>query len=106
MSQQNTIVEQMSQDTNTTSPTKEPYQVRIIDIWEDNFFEEFERIVQLVPEYGYIAMDTEFPGIVEVPRTMTTDYQYQLLKLNVDKLKLIQLGITLFDKDGNVPPGP
>lgn len=83
-----------------------PLQSRIIDVWEDNFFEELEKIKELLPVYNFIAMDTEFPGIVEVPRTRTEDYEYQLVKINVDELKLIQLGITLFDKFGVPPPGP
>lgn len=32
------------------------------------------------------------------------DYHYQCLRCNVDLLKLIQLGITLFSVDGDVPP--
>ena len=32
------------------------------------------------------------------------DYHYQCLRTNVDLLKLIQLGITLFSVDGEVPP--
>jgi CCR4-NOT transcription complex subunit 7/8 len=31
-------------------------------------------------------------------------YHYQTLRCNVDLLKIIQLGITLFNKDGEVPP--
>jgi len=83
-----------------------PSQLRIIDVWDSNFFEEYEKIVELSKDYPYIAMDTEFPGIVEVPRSRTSDYEYQLVKINVDELKLIQLGITLFDKNGKTPPGP
>lgn len=33
----------------------------------------------------------------------TTDYQYQLLRCNVDLLKIIQLGLTFMDEDGNTP---
>ena len=50
--------------------------------------------------------DTEFPGIVARPMgafTTTADYHYQVLRCNVDLLKVIQLGITLFDENGNVP---
>ena len=33
----------------------------------------------------------------------TADYQYQLLRCNVDLLKIIQLGLTFLDKHGNTP---
>lgn len=52
--------------------------------------------------------DTEFPGIVARPvgsYASHTDYQYQTLRCNVDLLRLIQLGITLSDSDGNMPEG-
>lgn len=51
--------------------------------------------------------DTEFPGIVARPMgafTTRTDYHYQTLRCNVDLLKIIQLGITLFDENGEMPP--
>jgi len=31
------------------------------------------------------------------------DYHYQTMRCNVDLLKLIQLGVTLSDEDGNLP---
>ena len=33
----------------------------------------------------------------------TADYQYQLLRCNVDLLKIIQLGLTFLDEKGKVP---
>ena len=53
------------------------------------------------------AQDTEFPGIVARPIgafTNKADYHYQTLRCNVDLLKMIQLGITLFSPEGEVPP--
>lgn len=50
--------------------------------------------------------DTEFPGIVARPIgqfTTRADYHYQTLRCNVDLLKMIQLGITLFSPDGSLP---
>ena len=52
-------------------------------------------------------MDTEFPGVVARPIgefRSTSDYQYQLLRCNVDLLKIIQLGITFMDDQGKTPP--
>ena len=36
--------------------------------------------------------------------TTKADYHYQCLRCNVDLLKVIQLGISLFDEEGNSPP--
>ena len=48
-------------------------------------------------------MDTEFPGTVFHVENMTDDFYYKSLKKNVDKLKLIQLGITLTNEKGEYP---
>lgn len=48
-------------------------------------------------------MDTEFPGTVYSLSTLTDDFYYKSLKLNVDSLKLIQLGITLSNEKGEYP---
>jgi CCR4-NOT transcription complex subunit 7/8 len=51
-------------------------------------------------------MDTEFPGVVARPtgRFLNSgEYHYQTLRLNVDMLKLIQLGLTFTDEEGNLP---
>lgn len=52
--------------------------------------------------------DTEFPGVVVRPIgefRSTVDYQYQLLRCNVDLLKIIQLGLTFMNQDGDYPHG-
>lgn len=57
-------------------------------------------------DYPYVAMDTEFPGVVGKPVgtfRSQSEYHFQVLRVNVDILKLIQLGVTFFDKDGNTP---
>lgn len=80
--------------------------IHIREVWNDNLDAEFALIREIVDDYPYIAMDTEFPGIVLRPVgtfKSTSDYHYQTLKANVDLLKLIQLGLTFSDEDGNLP---
>ncbi|EFA83975.1 CAF1 family protein [Heterostelium album PN500] len=77
----------------------------IREVWAHNLEEEMAIIRDLIEDYNYIAMDTEFPGIVTRPvgsyRT-SSDYHYQTLRLNVDLLKIIQLGLTFADSEGNL----
>mmetsp|Transcript_21062 Transcript_21062/g.33702 ORF Transcript_21062/g.33702 Transcript_21062/m.33702 type:complete len:261 (-) Transcript_21062:36-818(-) len=69
----------------------------IIEIWNENFNESLLRIKILLKECQYVAMDTEFPGTVirffENP-LKSQDYYFHTLRINVDSLKLIQLGIS------------
>ncbi|CDS11386.1 Putative CCR4-NOT transcription complex subunit7 [Lichtheimia ramosa] len=78
----------------------------IKEVWSENLEEEMAHLRDLVEEYPYLAMDTEFPGVVARPigtfRT-SSDYHYQTLRCNVDVLKIIQLGITFADEHGNLP---
>lgn len=90
-----------------------------VEVWEHNLEAEFSRIRKAIRDYPCVAMvrrmtmhhwvytylqDTEFPGVVARPigefRT-TNEYQYQLLRCNVNMLKLIQLGITVYDNEGH-----
>merc|ERR1712226_1503422 len=78
----------------------------IREVWATNLDEEFRKICQIVQKYPYVAMDTEFPGVVARPIgefKSTADYQYQLLRCNVDLLKIIQLGLTFQDEKGVTP---
>lgn len=80
-------------------PTSDSIQIR--EVWNDNLEDEFALIRELVDDYPYIAMDTEFPGTVI--RHLGNESHYYNLKANVDLLKLIQLGLTFSDKEGNLP---
>lgn len=80
----------------------------IREVWAHNLDEEFKTICYIVRNYPYVAMDTEFPGVVARPIgefKSSADYQYQLLRCNVDLLKIIQLGVTFLDEKGNLPEG-
>lgn len=95
-----------SQSSSSGLPSNEECGIR--DVWRHNLEEEFRTIRLIVQKYHYVAMDTEFPGVVARPLgefRSSADYQYQLLRCNVDLLRIIQLGLTFMDDDGNTPPG-
>ena len=101
----------------------------IKDVWHDNLYEEFALIRKLIQKYKYVAMvgtyhslpwqltlnsyldffqDTEFPGVVIWPdeeHRNSGEYQFEVIRTNVDALKLIQLGISFLDENGIPPPG-
>lgn len=81
--------------------------VEIRNVWVENLEEEMAVIRELILTHPYVAMDTEFPGVVARPvsETFSHDYQYKSLKVNVDLLKIIQLGLSFSDKDGNLAKG-
>eukprot|EP00123_Amoebidium_parasiticum_P012407 comp21332_c1_seq1/m.29230 comp21332_c1_seq1/g.29230 ORF comp21332_c1_seq1/g.29230 comp21332_c1_seq1/m.29230 type:complete len:275 (-) comp21332_c1_seq1:563-1387(-) len=80
---------------------------KICEVWAHNLVEEMTRIMHVVKDYPYVAMDTEFPGTVARPvgqfNRSSTEYTYQLLRCNVDLLKIIQLGVTLSNDKGEIP---
>ena len=75
----------------------------IVEVYKDNFLQEMKNLISLLDKYNYIGMDTEFPGIVYSVSSITEDFYFKTLKLNVDSLKLIQLGITLSNSKGEYP---
>ncbi|KAK9864331.1 hypothetical protein WJX84_002927 [Apatococcus fuscideae] len=89
-----------------TSKTPSGEILRVREVWQENLDEELEAIRSIVDDFPYIAMDTEFPGVVARPVgnfKSSGEFIYQTLRCNVDMLKLIQLGLTFTDKDGNLP---
>ncbi|OVA07106.1 Ribonuclease CAF1 [Macleaya cordata] len=83
----------------------------IREVWDENLESEFELIQDIIDRFPFISMDTEFPGIVyrlddtDKPyfRQRQPSDHYHILKTNVDSLKLIQVGLTISDSEGNLP---
>jgi len=78
----------------------------IRDVWASNLEEEIAKISELIEDYPFIAMDTEFPGTIVQPEgefKSKEAFNYQLIRLNVDLLKIIQIGITIGDGKGGYP---
>uniref|UniRef100_A0A8C2HIF0 poly(A)-specific ribonuclease n=1 Tax=Cyprinus carpio TaxID=7962 RepID=A0A8C2HIF0_CYPCA len=66
----------------------------ICEVWASNVDEEMRKIRQIIQNYNYIAM-------VFFVDTMI----YQFNVCNVDLLKIIQLGLTFMNEDGDYLPG-
>eukprot|EP00267_Zea_mays_P047887 XP_020400392.1 probable CCR4-associated factor 1 homolog 11 [Zea mays] len=64
------------------------------DVWASNFDEELSNLSAVLPRYPCVCVDTEFPGAVHdsnLPRYMRGPREsYELVKRNVDDLKLLQ----------------
>jgi len=86
----------------------QPAHSYIRDVWHDNLETELASIREMIVSYPYISMDTEFPGVVAKPVgsfRSSSDYHFQTLRCNVDLLKIIQLGLTFCNEDGELAPG-
>mmetsp|Transcript_15760 Transcript_15760/g.34194 ORF Transcript_15760/g.34194 Transcript_15760/m.34194 type:complete len:291 (-) Transcript_15760:363-1235(-) len=79
----------------------------IRDVWAENLEAEFAVIREVIVNYPYVSMDTEFPGVVARPIgnfKSSSDFHYQSVRCNVDLLKIIQLGLTLCNEEGELAP--
>lgn len=78
----------------------------IIEVWNHNLEEEVYKIIDLIErhEFNIISVDTEFPGVAVKPQKFNedSDFEYQIIKENVNQLKVIQIGITLCNKNGEL----
>ncbi|ESN99660.1 hypothetical protein HELRODRAFT_113741 [Helobdella robusta] len=76
----------------------------ILNVWQSNLDQAFVTIRQVVRDFPYVALDTEFPGVV-LPNAI--DYwrpgyfKFSEIVENVNVLNIIQLGLAFFDENGN-----
>ncbi|XAR73071.1 Poly(A)-specific ribonuclease [Bertholletia excelsa] len=77
--------------------------MEINEVWAEKLDYEVGRIASMLDMYPFVALDTEFPGFLpNTPRYGSQEQRYQDLKINVDSLKMIQLGLTLFGFEGRI----
>ncbi|KAK1389681.1 Poly(A)-specific ribonuclease [Heracleum sosnowskyi] len=85
----------------STASVNRPVIIR--SVWANNLVSELKIISDIVDQYPFISMDTEFPGVIYGDNAWTSHARYDILKSNVDALKIIQVGFTLSDANGNLP---
>lgn len=80
----------------------------VVDVYRFNLSQVCREITSLIGRYPIVAIDTEFPGyfedlnqLVQLSNAsvssdiLASPTNYQKLKINVDALNLIQLGISI-----------
>ncbi|KAL5963231.1 CCR4-NOT transcription complex subunit 8 [Taenia solium] len=76
---------------------------RVVDIWASNFHEGMRMVRRLAKSARYVAVDTEFPGVVAKvfgEYVNTFDQAYHNIKVNIDMLRPIQIGFSFFGERG------
>jgi len=99
--------------------TKHFEESKIIEVYKDNFIYEINQITKIIEEgFNFIGFDTEFPGIIFFPKfedkyktffaesiknnsEIIKNYNYDTIKINVNNLKLIQIGLSLYNPTKN-----
>jgi len=86
---------------------QQPQSFNCREVWASNLEQEMAHIREIIVDYPFCAMDTEFPGVVARPVGNLSQAQmtYQLMRCNVDLLRIIQLGLSFSDENGNYPKG-
>uniref|UniRef100_A0A9I9E8S6 poly(A)-specific ribonuclease n=1 Tax=Cucumis melo TaxID=3656 RepID=A0A9I9E8S6_CUCME len=72
-------------------------------VWYHNLTQELAILNDQLFKLPMIVMDTEFLGFLRsTPRGAPEEHLYQDLKFNLNHLKILQLGLTLMDKNEHV----
>lgn len=91
-----------------TPQLKQPSKpVMVHQVFAYNLQEEFDLIENNLRQYPYLSIDTEFPGtVVQASKPyyqLSPSETYMYMRENVNRLNLIQIGLTLSDTNGNLP---
>ncbi|KAL3315100.1 CCR4-NOT transcription complex subunit 7 [Cichlidogyrus casuarinus] len=80
-----------------------PSYNRVWDVWVSNFREGMKLLRALTQKSKYVAVDTEFPGVVAKvfgDYVNSFEQSYHNIKINIDVLKPIQIGFSFFNERG------
>ncbi|KAM3751661.1 hypothetical protein ACB098_04G126900 [Castanea mollissima] len=80
-------------------------------VWKENLVEEFELVKVALRSHRTVSIDTEFPGVVYRPANvdghdlgkLPPNWNYQVIRDNVNSTNIIQLGLALCDDKGCLP---
>ncbi|XP_022146384.1 putative CCR4-associated factor 1 homolog 8 [Momordica charantia] len=73
------------------------------EVWSLNLREELELLNEYLPEFPVVVIDMEFPGFLWcTPKGISEEEFYHCLRFNVNRLNILQLGLTLADQKGNI----
>ncbi|XP_054793134.1 probable CCR4-associated factor 1 homolog 6 [Prosopis cineraria] len=81
----------------STSLERSDDSVQIVDVWKENIKQEFDFIIDAIKIYPYVSLDTKFSG------SLFTVRNYGALTGNLGLAKLIQVGLTLSNENGQCP---
>ena len=91
------------------TPTSYPEVIQ--EVWKDTLEQAMEDMSSLVHNgYDRIGMDTEFPGVVahatqaHKSKNGFSSHLWQTIRVNVNILKVIQIGMCFRDRNGDAPP--
>ncbi|XP_062173477.1 probable CCR4-associated factor 1 homolog 9 [Alnus glutinosa] len=81
-------------------------EIVVREVWQDNLEQEFSEIARAPPHHRFVALDTEFPGHVYLApcrshSKLSLVENYPSIKRNVDSIRIIQLGLTTCDANGD-----
>lgn len=78
------------------------------EVWAHNLEEEMSNIRDVAEHYQHVAVEVLLPKVVAAPTGPFGDYSeynYQMLRCNVDLTRALQISLTLSDAKGNRPKG-
>ncbi|KAJ0088486.1 hypothetical protein Patl1_32592 [Pistacia atlantica] len=80
--------------------------MEITQVWRSNFHQQISSFDGALHRFRVICLDTELPGFLRnTPKHSPDHIRYHDLKYNVENTKIIHLGITLSNEEGNCEGG-